>query len=96
MNTSQKTEFTENERKALSLYFTGTLYPAMTGLSVVRENMDTKLLLCMLETLQEMKQEIVALRKNNEQMRQTMESIVSEQISYGVTKKAVTVHTLNT
>ena len=92
MNTSQKTELTENERKALSHYFNGTLY---AGHTVVRENMDTKLLLCMLETLQEMKQEIAALRKNNEQMRQTIESIVSEQISYGITKKAVTVHTLN-
>jgi hypothetical protein len=80
----KKIEITENERKAIEC------------MTVLRENMDTKLLLCMLETLQEMKQEIAALRKNNEQMRQTIESIVSEQISYGITKKAVTVHTLNT
>jgi hypothetical protein len=71
----KKIEITENERKAIEC------------MTVVRENMDTKLLLCMLETLQEMKQEIRSLKESNEEMKVIFQSITKD--LWGTSKKAL-------
>ena len=70
-----KTEITENERKAI--HSAESLYPPQTG-SILKDPLDTKLLLCILETLQDLKQELTQLRQSNEQMRYMINGIVDQ------------------
>jgi hypothetical protein len=55
---------------------------------IAQDPMTQKLLLCLLETVQGLSEEVKSLRKTNEEMRQTLSSIVSSKIYNG--------HTMNT
>jgi hypothetical protein len=68
-----KTELTDNEKKAIQQQ--ATLYPEHTGRIVHHDQMNPKLLLCILETLQDMKQEIATLRKSNQDMKEILTKV---------------------
>ncbi len=71
---SVKTNVTDNEKKAIQNQ--NTLYPPQTGMILHHDQINPKLLLCILETLQDIKQELVDLRKANERMEYKLNSIV--------------------
>ncbi len=64
-----KTEMKEDEVKGIQLQ--DTLYEDV----VLHKHMDTKLLLCILETLQDMKEELSNLRNTNKQLHEKLNSI---------------------
>lgn len=70
-----KTEITETEKTAIQHQI--TLYPPETGRIIHHDKMNPKLLLCILETLQEMKQELASLRASNEQMKRNFDRILT-------------------
>ena len=70
-----KTELTHGERKAIQSCH--TVYPPDTGSTVVHEKMDTKLLLCILETLQDIKEELATLRASNTQMKHMLQNVMT-------------------
>lgn len=66
-----KTEVSNEERKVI------TTQDTQQYNQTVRDPLSEKLLLCILETLQDIKQEITQLRQSNEQMRHRFESILA-------------------
>ncbi len=68
-----KTEITDNEKKAIQNQ--ATLYPEKTGLIVHHDQMNPKLLLNILEVLQDIKQELTHMRQTNERMAAKMDTV---------------------
>jgi hypothetical protein len=66
-----KIEITENEKKAIQTQH--TLYPAETGTIVHQDKMNQKILLCILECMQDIKQELTEMRQTNERMASKIE-----------------------
>ena len=66
-----KTKITENEKKAIQSQH--TLYPAETGTIVHQDKMNQKILLCILECMQEMKEELAKMRQTNERIASKIE-----------------------
>lgn len=82
---SENTRMTSDERKVIQTTNSTTFYGEM-----VRSPMTDKLLLCLLETIQELKEEVTELKKINQNTSRMLQEIMTTTYMQGT---AVKVHT---